>query len=277
MHPILARLAIGGWELVLPAYGTCLVLAAVVAGVLAVRGAVSTAGLSGRRAVLLYTASIAAGVIGARLVDVALDRGAYAADPSLLVSTSPHGFALAGGFAGAASAAVMLARRWGSAPARLADSAVVPIVAGIVLIRIGCFLNGCCAGEVTSLPWGVTFPYGSTAWSQQVLSGEGGLLALAGQVQPVHPTQLYEAAGAILCAGLALLVRRRTVPPGTAALVFAAGFLAVRTLNQGIRPDPPGATLPHEALVAAYAVAALVAGGLLARWVGHRTAAVPAS
>ncbi len=36
--------------------------------------------------------------------------------------------------------------------------------------RIGCFLNGCCGGRHTSLPWGVIFP---------------------NDTNPVHPTQLY--------------------------------------------------------------------------------------
>ncbi len=271
MHPILARFAIGDWELVLPAYGTCLVLAAIVAGSLAVRGAMAPAvGLSRRRAGFLYAVTVIAGVCGARLLDVALDWGAYAPDPGRIMSPSPHGFALAGGFAVGVTVAVLLARRWAIDPGSLADSAVVPIVAGIVLMRIGCFLNGCCAGEVTSLPWGVTFPYGSSAWGEQVLSGDGGLLAIAGQVQPVHPTQLYEAAGAVVCGLLALLAGRRLVPPGTAALVFVSAFLALRTFNQVLRPDPPGATLSHEMLVAAYAVAAMVAAGCLAGWLARR-------
>ncbi|MHB8893410.1 MAG: prolipoprotein diacylglyceryl transferase, partial [Candidatus Limnocylindrales bacterium] len=242
MQPILVRFQVGGWEVVLPAYGTFLVLAAVVAVTLAVRAAASPGvGLSRRRAVVLYAAAVAAGIVGARFLDVLLDWGAYAKDPSRLTSTALRGFALAGGFSGAVLAAVALARRWGVAPGTLADSAVTATAVGIVLIRIGCFLNGCCAGEVTTLPWGVTFPYGSDAWGQQLLSGQGGLLALAGRVEPVHPTQLYEAGAAVLCAALASLVRRRGAPPGTAALVFAAGFLAFRVLNQSIRPDAPGA------------------------------------
>jgi phosphatidylglycerol:prolipoprotein diacylglycerol transferase len=34
--------------------------------------------------------------------------------------------------------------------------------------RIGCFLNGCCFGKPTSLPWGVRFPYGSFAYRSQI-------------------------------------------------------------------------------------------------------------
>lgn len=267
MHPILARFEVAGWEVVLPAYGTFLVLAAVVAGALAIRAAGAPGvGLTRARAGTLVLAAIAAGLVGARLLDVLLDVGGYAEDPGLAASLEPRGFALAGGFAGAVLAALVLARRFRVDPASLADAVVPATAAGIVLVRIGCFLNGCCAGEVTTLPSGVTFPYGGSAWSQQVLSGEGGLLGLMGQVEPVHPAQLYEAGAAVLCAGLAVLVRRRGPRPGTAALVFATGFLTFRVLNQSIRPDAPGATLPHELLLAGYAAAALGTGLLLAAW-----------
>jgi phosphatidylglycerol---prolipoprotein diacylglyceryl transferase len=266
MLPVLARFEIGGWEVVLPAYGTLLLLAAVVAGTLAVRAAGSpSVALSGRRATLLYGAAIAAGLVGARLLDVLLDPGPYLEEPSRIAETAPRGFALAGGLIGALAVAIPLARLWGVGAGALADSAIPATAAGIVLLRVGCFLNGCCPGEVTTLPWGVTFPYGSDAWGQQILSGQGGLLGLAGRVEPVHPAQLYEAAAAALCALAAWRVGKRPgVPAGTAALAFATGFLAFRVANQAIRPDAPGASLPHEALLAAYAAAAIGAGVLLA-------------
>jgi phosphatidylglycerol---prolipoprotein diacylglyceryl transferase len=49
---------------------------------------------------------------------------------------------------------------------------------GLAITRIGCFLNGCCFGKPTDLPWGVVFPAGS----------------IPSYVYPglhVHPTQLY--------------------------------------------------------------------------------------
>lgn len=35
---------------------------------------------------------------------------------------------------------------------------------GIGISRIGCFLNGCCFGTPTDLPWGVSFPIGSVPY-----------------------------------------------------------------------------------------------------------------
>ncbi len=54
--------------------------------------------------------------------------------------------------------------------------------------RLGCFLNGCCYGRETNLPWGVKFPF-----SESVL----------------HPTQLYESLFSFLLAGFLYLFWKR--------------------------------------------------------------------
>jgi len=57
----------------------------------------------------------------------------------------------------------------------MADSAAPALAIGISLGRIGCFLNGCCLGRPTNLPWGVKF-YGIDSSINLSL----------------HPAQLYE-------------------------------------------------------------------------------------
>ena len=49
---------------------------------------------------------------------------------------------------------------------------------GLAITRIGCFLNGCCFGVPTNLPWGVSFPQGTLPY------------AVFGD-RLLHPTQLY--------------------------------------------------------------------------------------
>ncbi|MHB1344793.1 MAG: prolipoprotein diacylglyceryl transferase family protein [Thermoleophilia bacterium] len=41
---------------------------------------------------------------------------------------------------------------------RLADIGGVGLGLGIAIYRVGCFLQGCCYGRPTDLPWGVRFP-----------------------------------------------------------------------------------------------------------------------
>ena len=48
------------------------------------------------------------------------------------------------------------------------DVLAVGLLVALVFGRLGCFLNGCCYGKPTELPWGVCFPYGSFAYRSQV-------------------------------------------------------------------------------------------------------------
>lgn len=61
---------------------------------------------------------------------------------------------------------------------KCADLMAPSLAIGYAFTRIGCFLNGCCYGCPTSLPWGVRFSEPST--------GSGGVLT-----PPSHPTQIY--------------------------------------------------------------------------------------
>jgi len=64
---------------------------------------------------------------------------------------------------------------------------------GHSIARLGCYLNGCCWGQVTDGPTGVVFPHRSLAWRQQL--DDGLIDRSASAPLPVHPTQLYESCG----------------------------------------------------------------------------------
>ncbi|MDR3545417.1 MAG: prolipoprotein diacylglyceryl transferase [Candidatus Limnocylindrales bacterium] len=263
MHPILIDVAVGSASITLRSYLAFLVLAALVAGGLAGRVLVRM-GVGRRSAIGGLAAAVLAGLVWARLLAVILAPSRYAADPASAFVLEPSEFALYGGLAGSGAVLLWLARHWHLDTARLADRLVVPIATGLVLLRIGCFLNGCCAGIATGLPWGVVFPPGSAAWGQQVIGGNAG--ALFGRVSPVHPTQLYEATAAIALAAVALRLGRRGEPDGVPALLFATGFLAFRAFNQTLRVPSLDQLLPEPVLVEAYALGALAFGvGLLGR------------
>lgn len=51
---------------------------------------------------------------------------------------------------------------------RFLDILAIGLMLGLAFGRIGCFLNGCCFGKPTDLPWAVRFPYGSFAYRSQV-------------------------------------------------------------------------------------------------------------
>jgi phosphatidylglycerol---prolipoprotein diacylglyceryl transferase len=250
MHPILARFTIGGAEVVLTAYSTLYVLAWVTAIVVATIVAWRR-GFSWWRALLTFAIALAVGIVGARLLDLAVAWGYYAEDTSRIWAFEFRGFSLYGGLILALIAGALLSRAFRQDLWRLADSTVPSLAAGIVLMRTGCFLNGCCFGRVTSLPWGVTFPVGSPAWAHQLLTGETGLLSFGAYPKPVHPTQLYEIVAAAVFGGLAtwLLLRGRSspshrTPTGVPFLVFALGFTLFRLGDDFLRARLPVFALP---------------------------------
>ena len=165
MHPILATFSIGGTEVVLRAYGTFYVLAWLAAVVIATMVA-HRRGVQWWRALVAFVAALVAGIVGARLLDLAVNWSYYSKDAGRTFQLSFGGFSFYGGLILGLLVGALVARALHADLWRLGDSAVPGFVAGIVLMRVGCFLNGCCFGKVTSLPWGVTFPAGSAAWAQ---------------------------------------------------------------------------------------------------------------
>src|SRR5258708_2681776 len=75
-----------------------------------------------------------------------------------------------------ATAAFFLYRRLRPFPLGPVLDAIAPSVAlGIALGRVGCFLNGCCYGDVcdpATVPWAVRFPAESPPWYDQLRRGE---------------------------------------------------------------------------------------------------------
>ncbi len=276
MLPVLAQFSVAGADVTVRAYSTFLVLAAIAAGWLFVQAATAL-GADRRRAVAVLVGAVAAGVVGARALDVALNPAHYAADPWQVVAPAAKGFALYGGLA-AAGATALLGSSWMRVDAaHLADASVPAVATGITVMRVGCFLNGCCGGEPADLPWAVTFPAGGSSWGSQLLGGSTG--ALFGHVQAVHPTQLYELAAALLGAWAAGFASERCrLPAGGPAMLFAVLFLAFRVANQQLRAPTPGGVLGSATLTAVYLASALGAAGLLAARVrvAGRTSAAPA-
>lgn len=100
------------------------------------------------------------------------------------------------------------------------DQFILPLVAGTVVGRIGCFLAGLHDGTYgvpTQLPWGVDFGDGIAR----------------------HPTQVYDMLFA-LALGALLWRGRATLRPasGLAFKLYLAGYLAWRLLVDGIKPVP---------------------------------------
>jgi phosphatidylglycerol:prolipoprotein diacylglycerol transferase len=171
--------------------------------------------------VLTIFAMVVAFLIGARLWNLAVSPGAYGPDrPWYTLQLT--GLSLYGGILGAFFPLLAAARLKRQSLWAALDAFTMPAAAGFCLIRVGCFLNGCCRGIPTRLPWGVVFP-------AMVGGVDLNILGAAVFRQAVHPTQLYELLGAVACIVLALrVVRRFSLPEGGRFLVYATCFSAMR-------------------------------------------------
>ena len=173
-----------------------------------------------------------AAVVGARLLHGATNRGLYADDLGRLYRAEAGDFALICGLFLASVVGVFLCRVVKINPWALADALAPAIGVGIAIMRLGCFLNGCCFGRTTTLPWAVKYPAGSLAHIRQIAEDAG--IIFQGP-QPVHPTQLYELLAALTAAFIAAWLLRRQSPSGTAALAALVWFTAFRWLNSALR------------------------------------------
>jgi len=135
------------------------------------------------------------GIVAARLLYIFLDWSYFAGHWARWYQIQKGGLSFHGALLGAALAVAVFARRRNLGIARLYDTLTPSLPLGYAIARIGCFLNGCCQGHPTSLPWGVTFP---PTFENLGLPS-----------QPVHPTQLYASLLSLLVFGVIMLLRSR--------------------------------------------------------------------
>jgi len=78
----------------------------------------------------------------------------------------------------------------------LLDIVAPSLAVGVAFGRFGCFLNGCCFGDLCDLPVGVSFPINSPPWNAQAHAGL--IDSHAGWSLPIHPTQIYSSLDGII-------------------------------------------------------------------------------
>jgi phosphatidylglycerol:prolipoprotein diacylglycerol transferase len=155
-------------------------------------------------------------------------------------------------------------------PLFMADLIMPSFFIGLGFGRIGCFLNGCCYGEPSTLPWAVTFPHGSVPFTalvnREMLSPD----ALA--TMPLHPSQLYSSLGAFLLAGVMALYfkyrQRDGAVLGLSLLVYPIG----RFLLEFLRGDEPGRLGTPLTISQLVSLGVFAAGLVYVVWLNRRPA-----
>jgi len=202
--------------------------------------------------------SLIGGVVGARLFYVIHYFEHFKENPASVFAIWQGGLELLGGVILAITIIDLYLWYHKLSIRRYNDILAIGLMLALALGRIGCFLNGCCFGKPTELPWAVRFPYNSFAYNSQInadlernrpepqlklpqeeyisyidkdgnwhpkiyddLTEQQKIEVTTGKYRclPVHPTQLYTSASA---AGLCLVLYffwRRSQKPGGKILI----------------------------------------------------------
>ncbi|MHC4478713.1 MAG: prolipoprotein diacylglyceryl transferase [Planctomycetota bacterium] len=194
--------------------------------------------------------SLIAGVVGSRLFYVVHHFEHFRAGGLSFFAIWRGGLELLGGVIAAIIVIVLFLWYHKLPMRRYLDILAIGLMAALVFGRIGCFLRGDCFGKPTNLPWAVRFPYGSDPYYSQVrpdlkrgradphlrlppeyfdvfegfeylkpyerLTDEQRWAVTEGQYRclPVHPTQLYSSANALVGCLLLYFFWRRSQKAG---------------------------------------------------------------
>lgn len=210
MHPELFH-----WHFIhLRSYGVMLAIAFLVGTWLALREA-RRLGLDEDRVVSVILVTLVASILGARGLYVLEHVGEFRHEWGSVFALWQGGLTLYGGIVAGAAGGLVAARQLGLPMWKVADALTPSLAIGTSFGRIGCFLNGCCYGRPTKLPWGVVFPEESFPAQE------------FGRV-PVHPSQLYFALAGLVLFAITWGWRKRVTVPGTLFWGFIAMFALVR-------------------------------------------------
>lgn len=210
MHPEIAH-----WGLLhIRSYGLMLAIAFLIGTALALRET-RRRGLDEDRMVSVILVALVAGVLGARMLYVLEHVAEFRREWGSVLALWQGGLTLYGGVVAGTLAALVTARRLGLPMWETADILTPSVALGTMFGRIGCFLNGCCYGRPTTLPWGVEFPSDSFAGLE---FGNARL----------HPSQLYFALAGLALFALTFALQRRPRVPGTLFWLFILLFSVIR-------------------------------------------------
>lgn len=169
---------------------------------------------------------------GARLFNLFLNPKAY--ETVSVFKLEFVGLSIFGGLIGAVFAVILWCIIFHIPVWRILDLCIIPAAGSFAIARIGCFLNGCCSGKFSDSIFAIVYP------KFQDVQGL--------QAYPVLPTQLFEMFFAliVLIPAIIVLVKKNRLPEGSAFLIYASLFCAMRLIILPLR------RLPYEPWIKLY-------------------------
>jgi len=191
MHPEITSLG----PLHLKFYGLALTTSFLVGTFLAMRRA-RKAGVSEDLIVWLSLLVLALAVVGSRTLYVVTHLDEFGRPPLDFFKLWEGGLSMYGGVVLAVAGGLAFLRARTKTVWLVCDVVAPSIALGEAITRLGCFMNGCCFGTPTDLPWAVRFP--DDSFSAMVFPGCA-----------LQPSQLYSFAAALVVFFLVLGAGRR--------------------------------------------------------------------
>ena len=169
------------------------------------------------------------GLLGARLLYVALEWPEYRNNLLSIIMPPYEGLVYYGGFLSSFMAGFIYLKWHKISPWEIGDMIAPAIALGQAIGRWGCFLNGCCFGcpAPAGLLWGMTYPENAPA---TFMYGK----------MPVHPIQIYESLGALLIFLFLIRLLNRRAFPGQVIWVYFLSYGVLRFLLEFLRGDDRG-------------------------------------
>jgi len=200
----------------------------VVAGSLAAR----LNGLNPLRAYVATILLLIPALAGARLLWVFTHWSYYRRNPAKIWNRREGGFMMYGGLPAALLVSIPLLGALHLNFGAFWDATAFTILVGMIFARVGCFLNGCCAGRASQNWIAVRLPNHCGNWQKRI------------------PNQLLEAscAAGVLAGGTVL--RGRMPFSGALFLFVVLGYSAIRFAMEFLRerePNTPLFTVGHGA------------------------------
>lgn len=195
------------------------------------------AGLNLKKVFRACLITVGFALISARFYVVLQQKDYYIQHPLGIFQFWKGGMASFGAYIGGAIAAIVAAKWQQLSTTKFLDCCAPSVALAVTFGRLGCFLNGCCYGKISNLPWALRFPEDSGPYYAQL---QEGLIAPHQLSLPVHPTQLYEAIYGLVLFGVLMRYRKSQKHNGELAALLFILYPLGRFLNEFLRGDDRG-------------------------------------
>lgn len=224
MYPVLFKIPVLG-GITIYSYGLMVALG-FVAAIFWVAYESRRLGQSPAKAMDLIFCVIIAGIVGSRILHIAIsERARFISDPLMIFRIWEGGLVFYGGLVAAIVVAIWFIRRNGMPMLRTMDIFAPAVALGHAVGRVGCFLAGCCYGRQCSPDawYGVVFPAGTRSFAPTGV--------------PLYPTQLMEVAGELSIFAVLVFISRRKRFEGQVITTYLMLYAVLRSFNELFRGD----------------------------------------